>query len=109
MPVENFTEVRDPLQVKLVLFDNRATRVGMLVGLQPELSARTGQEIKARSPFKNTVVMTMVNGAAKYMPDAGAFDKITYEAQGFRYAQGDAEKVAARIVEVLKDMQTQAK
>jgi neutral ceramidase len=79
------------------------------VGLQPELSARTGQEIKARSPFKKTVVMTMVNGAAKYMPDAGAFDKITYEALGSRYAKGDAEKVAARIVEVLKDMQTQAK
>lgn len=79
------------------------------VGVQPELSAKTGQEIKARSPFKNTVVMTMVNGAAKYMPDAAAFDKITYEAQGSRYAKGDAEKVAARIIEVLKDMQLQAK
>jgi hypothetical protein len=72
------------------------------VGVQVELSAKTGAAIKAQSPFKNTFVMTMVNGAAKYLPDAEAFDKFSYEAQGARYAKGSAEKFTAQVVEHLQ-------
>jgi neutral ceramidase len=72
-----------------------------LVGLQAELSSRTGLDIKARSPFDRTVVMTMVNGGAKYMADAGSYDKITYAAMNSRYARGTAELVSARILELL--------
>ena len=45
-----------------------------------ELSAITGAAIRARSPFPHTLVVTMVNGAAKYMPDAAAYRDITCEA-----------------------------
>jgi hypothetical protein len=72
-----------------------------LVGLQAELSSRTGLDIKQRSAFDRTVVMTMVNGGAKYMADAGSYDKITYAAMNSRYARGTAELVSARILELL--------
>ena len=41
-----------------------------LVGLQAELAASVGAQIKANSPFPHTIVVTMVDGGAKYMPDA---------------------------------------
>lgn len=77
------------------------------VGVQVELSAATGMAIKAKSPFKNTIVMNMVNGAAKYLPDAESFDKITYEAEGARYAKGSAEVFTTRVVEDLKRLQAE--
>jgi hypothetical protein len=58
-----------------------------LVGPQAELSGKTGLDIKAGSPFDRTIVMTMVNGGAKYMADAASYDKITYAAMSSRYAR----------------------
>jgi hypothetical protein len=75
-----------------------------LVGVQAELSASTGAQIKARSPFPHTIVLTMVDGAAKYMPDAASYDRFTYEARNSRYAQGSAEAMVSRIVDMLKQM-----
>lgn len=76
------------------------------VGVQVELNAKTGMAIKSQSPFKNTMVMNMVNGAAKYLPDAGSFDRFTYEAQGARYAKGSAEKFTATVREQLKRLKS---
>ena len=73
----------------------------VLVGLQAELSSKTGLDIKARSPFERTVIMTMVNGGAKYMADAESYDKITYAAMNSRYAKGAAELVSSRILQLL--------
>jgi hypothetical protein len=75
-----------------------------LVGVQVELSAETGRYIKAHSPFKNTVVVTMVNGAAKYLPDAGSYKRITYESMNSSYGPGSAEIMADRILQDLKGM-----
>jgi neutral ceramidase len=75
-----------------------------LVGLQAELSSRTGLDIKERSPFDRTVVMTMVNGGAKYMAEAESYDKITYAAMNSRYAKGTAEFVSANILQVLETL-----
>jgi hypothetical protein len=74
-----------------------------LVGVQAELSSKTGIDIKARSQFGQTVVLTMVNGGAKYMAEAASYDKITYAAMNSRFAQGAAEAVSAKIVEILAD------
>jgi neutral ceramidase len=49
----------------------------------------------------------MVNGAAKYMPDASAYDKITYEAMNSSYARGSAETLAAAILKALKNQAEQ--
>ncbi|HUO23809.1 MAG TPA: hypothetical protein VMU59_14945 [Caulobacteraceae bacterium] len=79
-----------------------------IVGVQAELSSDTGAYIKRQSPFKETLVMTMVNGAAKYMPGADGYDKITYEAMNSPYGKGSAEIFSADILKTLSAMRQQA-
>ena len=83
-----------------------AARIGdtVLAGVQAELNAGTGLDLKAASPFPATCVITMVNGAAKYMADDGSYDRITYEAMNSRYAKGAAETVTARLAELLREL-----
>ena len=75
-----------------------------LVGIQPELAAIIGAHIRANSPSSPTIVATMVDGAAKYLPDAQSYDRFTYEARNSPYAKGAAETAAAAIVGSLKRM-----
>ncbi|WP_416262183.1 hypothetical protein [Gibbsiella quercinecans] len=81
-------------------------RIGamVLVGMQPELAARVGAQIRAASPYPQTIVATMVDGAAKYLPDAQSYARFTYEARNSPYAKGAAEAAAAAIVDKLKQM-----
>ncbi len=81
-------------------------RIGdmVLVGVREELSASTGAWIRNHSPFPHTLVVTMVDGAAKYMPAADAYDRITYEARSSHYARGSAETVASAIIDMLDQL-----
>jgi neutral ceramidase len=83
------------------------TRIGdiVLVGLQAELSAATGIAVKNQSPFAKTLVQTMVNGGAKYLPDEASYDRITYPAMNSRYGRGAAEIVAEKLGEILHNLQ----
>jgi len=69
----------------------------VLVGVQPELSAIVGAQIRADSPYRHTMVATMVDGAAKYLPDRQGFERYTYEARSSPYVPGTAELVARAI------------
>jgi neutral ceramidase len=75
-------------------------RVGdvALVGVQVELASSVGQYIKAHSPFRDTLVVTMVNGGAKYLPDAHSYDVFAYQAMNASYAKGSAELLAKAIL-----------
>jgi len=75
-----------------------------LVGVRPELSCSTGKNIRQRSPFPETLVLTMVNGGAKYMPDADSYERITYEAMSSPFACGSAETLAEGINHLLLEM-----
>lgn len=75
----------------------------VLVGIQPELSAATGIDLRTASPYPHTLLATMVDGGAKYMPEESAYDRITYEAMNSRYARGSAERFAKAIVANLAD------
>ncbi|MER7180299.1 hypothetical protein ABT404_12590, partial [Streptomyces hyaluromycini] len=83
-------------------------RIGdtVLACVQAELNVRTGLDIRTASPFPATCVVTMTNGAAKYMADAVSYDRITYGAMNSRYARGSAEKVVERIAELLRSLRT---
>lgn len=81
----------------------------VIVGVQVEFSAVTGMDIKRRSPFPKTIVITMVNGAAKYLPDAQNFKDITYEAINSNYGPGSAELLEAKILQDLHALHDQAK
>ena len=101
-PVLSYTYEPGPkVQVPVVL-----ERIGdiVLVGLRPELGASVGAQIKAHSPFPHTMVVTMVDGGAKYMPDAGSYDRFTYEARNSSYARGAAEIVASGVNDLLQQM-----
>jgi hypothetical protein len=80
-----------------------AVRIGdtVLACLQAELNANTGIGIRETSPFPDTCVVTMTNGAAKYMADRASYDRVTYEAMNSRYARGAAEAVAGRLTGLL--------
>ncbi|WP_341316404.1 hypothetical protein WN982_34040 [Paraburkholderia sp. IMGN_8] len=75
-----------------------------LVGVQPELAASIGARIRTYSPYPDTLVATMVDGAAKYMPDAQSYDRFTYEARSSPFARGAAETAADAIVDKLKQL-----
>jgi neutral ceramidase len=74
-----------------------------IIGMQVEIGCKTSLEIKKASPFKNTVIMTMVNGAAKYAADAESYDKITYESMNSMYARGSAEILRDEIISTLNN------
>ncbi|MRW91465.1 hypothetical protein GJ699_15845 [Duganella sp. FT80W] len=75
-----------------------------LVGVQPELSASIGAQIRAASPYRQTLVATMVDGAAKYLPERQAYQRTTYEARSSPFAPGAAEAAATAIVAGLRKM-----
>jgi neutral ceramidase len=75
-----------------------------LVGVVPELNASMGVKIKSESPFPHTVVVTMVDGSAKYLPDTTNYERNTPEALGSQYARGSAEAVVAEIEAQLKQL-----
>jgi hypothetical protein len=73
-----------------------------LAGVRPELGCVTARQIAGRSPYPGTLVLTMVNGGAKYMADADSYDKITYGAMNSPFAKGAAEKLADEAARLLK-------
>ena len=75
-----------------------------LIGVRPELVSMTALEIKQASPYKNTVIMTMVNGSAKYLPDVGSYENITYAAMNSMGARGAAELLRDTIIELLDEI-----
>lgn len=81
-------------------------RIGSLalVGVKPELSASVGASIRAESPFPATMVVTMVNGGAKYMADQEGFDHISYAAQNSFFGPGAAELLGQQAAAILKEM-----
>ncbi|MFV9004038.1 hypothetical protein ABQ482_29055, partial [Raoultella ornithinolytica] len=80
----------------------------VLIGVQPELSASTGAYIRSASPFPNTFIMTMVDGADKYLPDSSNYDHFTYESRSSPYAPGAAEQAAEAIIDQLKQLNRNA-
>lgn len=77
----------------------------VLIAMQPELSSVTAMDIRKQSPFPLTMVLTMVNGGAKYMPDQTSYDRITYEAMNSKYTKGSAEILSEQIVKTLESIE----
>jgi len=73
-----------------------------LIGVRPELGCLTAAGLKEKSPFSITLLLTMVNGGAKYMPELGAYDRITYEAMNSPFARGSAELLCEKVLERLR-------
>lgn len=74
-----------------------------VVGVRPELTYATDQQIKQQSPFPYTLCATMVNGSAKYMADMSAYTRCMYEAINSPFAPGAAERLAQAAISLLND------
>lgn len=102
-PAKQYTYINspDPVEVPLVFIQIGDTAV---VGTQVELAAVIGAQIKKNSPFAQTMIVNLADGAAKYMADQDSYDHYAYEARNSRYGRGAAEKMAEFIGQQLVEM-----
>ena len=91
-----------PQEPEMSTIPVQAARIGdiALVGTSPEVNCATELQLQQVSPFGRTLLITMVNGPMKYMPDKTAFEQNTREAQRSFAQEGAAE----RFVEVAAEM-----
>ena len=75
-----------------------------IVGLKPEVNCVTAEELSAASPYEKTILISMVNGGQKYMPDAAAYENITWESQSSMMMPGAAEAWIDAVVKKLREM-----
>lgn len=75
-----------------------------MLGTRAELASRTGAQIRSNSPYAHTLVATMVDGGAKYMVDADAYDCFTYGAMNSSFVKGSAEKLREEALQLLGEM-----
>lgn len=99
-PTRSYEFVPDGTQDTLV----SVARLGKLtvMGLQPEVDSAFGARLRGARPG-TLEVLTMVNGAQKYLPSAEAYDRITYEAMNSGFARGADEVLAAAILDLVKE------
>lgn len=76
----------------------------VLIGVQPEMCVRTLKDIKKRSPFEVTGMMTFVNGGAKYMPEEDYYDMITFQSMNSHFVKGSAEQFEEDILRLLEEI-----
>lgn len=75
-----------------------------IVGTRAELTGKTASQLRSASPFAHTAVATMVDGGAKYMVDAEAYDRITYGAMNSPFWKGSAEKLVEEGLLLLQEL-----
>ncbi len=73
-----------------------------IVALPGEIFVELGQEIKNRSPFKHTFIITLSNNSIGYIPNKEAFKYGAYEVEVSRIAEGEGEKLVESSVKLLK-------
>lgn len=75
-----------------------------IVGLPGEIFVELGLEIKKRSPFKNTFILTLSNSSIGYIPNAEAFYHGAYEVEVSRIAKGEGERLVESAVKLLNSI-----
>lgn len=92
---------RKPLEVQVVRLDRNTA----LVSLPHEIFVETGISIKAASPFRNTLVMSLANDIDFYIPTRRAFEEGSYEITTCPVETGCGEllvQVATQLLQELK-------
>ncbi len=73
-----------------------------IVALPGEIFVELGLQIKERSPFKHTLILTLANNSIGYIPTAEAFKQGAYEVEVSRITAGEGERLAETAVRLLK-------
>ena len=66
-----------------------------------EVFSTVGKYVRVCSPYKPVFIIT---GNCRYLPCAQAYDYRSYESDTGLYAKGTAEKVACKLVDMMKEM-----
>ncbi len=74
------------------------------VGIPGELFVELGLEIKRKSPFPHTFVVTLANDSIGYIPTREAFDQGGYEPTSSPLVPGSGERLAAKAIEMLNNL-----
>ena len=73
-----------------------------ILGVKPEIMTPTNLEIKSRSPFKYTLLISMVNGGQDYIPTDIDYDRFEYPALHATVARGTDRLFVDGIERLLK-------
>jgi neutral ceramidase len=87
------------VEVQVFRLDSRTA----IVGLPGEIFAELGIEIKKRSPFANTIVMTVCNDKTSYIPTKKAFKEGSYEVTNSIIKPGGGEMLVETAVKLLHE------
>lgn len=74
-----------------------------IIGIKPEICAKTAMILKKGSPYQCTGLMTFVNGGAKYMPEKEMYDAVTFQSMNSKFAKGSAELFMKDILDFLEE------
>ncbi|MCS7225051.1 MAG: hypothetical protein NZ959_10940 [Armatimonadetes bacterium] len=110
--IEVFRQMRQSLsseQGKERTTELQAMRLGdiALIALPGEVFTILGWEIKRRSPFRNTIVVSLANDWIGYLPDEEGFDLGGYQVwTGFHsfVEKGTGERMVAEAVRLLEEL-----
>jgi hypothetical protein len=86
------------LRLGVLMIDKTA-----LTQVSAEVVTRIYWELRQQSPYTNTILMTLVNGRAGYIPDDASYDLQTQEAVGSSFKRGCGEATAVNgLLELLR-------
>lgn len=75
-----------------------------IVGLSGEIFVELGLAIKRRSPFKNTLIVTVCNEKMSYIPTKKAFREGSYEVTNSIVKPGSGEMLVETAIKLLKEI-----
>jgi hypothetical protein len=78
------------------------------VSLPGEIFVELGLSIKAASPFKQTHLVELANGAIGYIPNRSAYAEGNYEVESARCAEGSGELLVTTAARLLGEMHREA-
>lgn len=88
-----------PMEVQVFRLDSDTA----IVGLPCEIFADLGLAIKAASPFKKTLVMSICNDRPSYVPTKKAFTEGSYEVTNARVKSGVGEMLVETAIKLLHE------
>lgn len=86
--------------------DVAVIRLGELafVAAKPEINMETERQLHQAAETKTTVLISMVNGGQKYMPEYSAYERNTWEAQSAMLMPGAAEQFVERAANLINEL-----
>jgi hypothetical protein len=77
-----------------------------VVGLPGEIFADLGLDLRARSPFRQTLVLGLANDAIGYVPTRRAYDEGGYEPTAARFEPGSGERLVEEALDLLGSLRS---